>query len=69
MHYCVPRRKYEYQKLPMDLCNSPDVFQEKMNELFAGLECGRAYIDDISIVNNGTYEDNLTTVDKVLIIL
>jgi hypothetical protein len=23
--------KYEYQRLPMGLCNSPDIFQEKMN--------------------------------------
>ena len=26
--------KYEYHKLPMGLCNSPDIFQDKMNELF-----------------------------------
>eukprot|EP00957_Ditylum_brightwellii_P079336 6031842-Ditylum_brightwellii.AAC.1 len=30
--------KYEYCKLPMGLCNSPDIFQEKMNALFAGFE-------------------------------
>ena len=31
----------------MKLCNSPDIFHEKMNEKFNGLEYVRAYIDDI----------------------
>ena len=30
----------------MGLCNSPDFFQEKINELFNGLEYIRVYIDD-----------------------
>ena len=34
----LPWGKYEYQKLPMGLCNSPDIFQEKMYKLFNGLE-------------------------------
>jgi hypothetical protein len=29
----LPWGKYEYQKLPMGLCNSPDIFQEKMSTL------------------------------------
>ena len=28
-----PWGKYEYLRLPMGLCNSPDIFQEKVNEL------------------------------------
>ena len=39
----LPWGKYEYQKLPMGLCNSPDIFQEKMNELFSSLEYVRSY--------------------------
>ena len=34
----LPWGKYEYQRLPMGLCNSPDIFQEKMSELFAGFD-------------------------------
>ena len=34
-------------KLPMGLCNSPNIFQEKMNELFNALQYIRAYIDDL----------------------
>ena len=34
----------------MGLCNSSDISQEKMNELFNGLEYVRAYIDDVLIL-------------------
>ena len=34
----LPWGKYEYWKLPMGLCNSPDIFQEKMNELLLVLK-------------------------------
>jgi len=33
----LPFGKYEYQAIPMGLCNSPDIFQEKMSELMDGL--------------------------------
>ena len=41
----------------MGLCYSPDMFQDKMNELFNGLEYIRAYIDDLFIISNGNFED------------
>jgi len=57
-----PWGKFEYQKLPMGLCNSPDIFQEKMNDLFVGLDYVRAYIlDDLLIISNGTFDDHLET--------
>jgi hypothetical protein len=31
----LPWGKYEHQRLPMGLCNSPDIFQEKMSCLTA----------------------------------
>ena len=34
----LPWGKYEYQRLPMGLCNSPDIFQERMSTLMEGLE-------------------------------
>ena len=45
----LPLGKYEYQRLPMGLCNSPDIFQEKMSLLMQGLEYVRAYIDDLPV--------------------
>jgi hypothetical protein len=38
----LPWGKYEYCRLPMGLCVSPDIFQEKMSELMQGLEFARA---------------------------
>ena len=34
----LPWGKYEYQALPMGLCNSPDIFQERMSSLMQDLE-------------------------------
>ena len=50
----------------MGLSNSPDNFQEKMNELLNGLEYVRAYIDDILIISNSNFEDHLNEVKIVL---
>ena len=50
----------------MGLCNSPDIFQEMMNELFHGLEYVRAYIDDLLIISNSDFEDHLNKVKIVL---
>ena len=69
MHNYIIWGKYEYQKLPMGLCNSPDIFQEKMNELFSSLEYVRTYIDDLLIVSNESFEDHLNKIDKVFKIL
>ena len=62
----LPWGKYEYQRLPMGLCNSPDIFQEKMSSLMAGLEFVRAYIDDLLIISKDTFEDHLDKLETVL---
>jgi hypothetical protein len=62
----LPWGKYEYQRLPMGLCNSPDIFQEKMNILMGDLEFTRTYIDDLLILTKGSLGDHLTKLDEVL---
>jgi hypothetical protein len=57
--------KYEYQRLPMGLCQSPGIFQEKMNDLLNGLDTMRDYINDILHVTKGSWEDHLTGLEKV----
>ena len=52
----LPWSKYEYQELPMGLCNNPDICQEKMNEFFVGLDNVQAYIDDLLILSNSSWE-------------
>jgi hypothetical protein len=62
----LPWGKYEYQRLPMGLCNSPDIFQEKMNTLMGDLEYVRAYIDDLLILTKGSFTDHLQKLSEVL---
>ena len=38
----LPWGKYKYKCLPMGGCNSEDIFREKMNETFRGIEFIRA---------------------------
>ena len=62
----LPWGKYEYQRLPMGLCNSPDIFQEKMSSLMSDLENVRAYIDDLLILTKGDWNDHLEQLEEVL---
>ena len=41
----LPWGKYEYQELPMGLCNSPDIFQEKEK-----ISCDEMLLDNFSIL-------------------
>ena len=43
----------------MELCNSPDIFQEKMNELFNGVDYVRTYIDGLLIISYKSLEDHI----------
>ena len=61
----LPFGKFECQRIPMGLCNSPDIFQEKMNELFDGLDFVRAYIDDLLCITTDTFEDHLEKLDEI----
>jgi len=61
----LPWGKYEYLRLPMGLCNAPDIFQEKMSELMEGLEFARAYIDDLLVVSKGDFTDHLDKIESI----
>ena len=47
----------------MGICNSPEIFQEKMNEIFRGFEFIRAYINDLLIITKGDWYDNLNKIE------
>ena len=61
-----PWGKYSYQRLPMGVATSPDIFQAKMSELMATLEFVRAYIDDLLCITKGSLEDHLAKLGLVL---
>ena len=44
----------------MVLCNSPDIFQDKMSELFIGLDTVRVYIDDFLHVTKISWTEHLS---------
>jgi hypothetical protein len=44
----------------MGLCNSPDIFQEKISELMLGLKFVRAYIDNILVLTHSDWKDHIT---------
>ena len=50
----------------MGLCNSPDIFKEKMNKFCAGFNYIPAYIDDLLVITKGSFEEHLKHLDTVL---
>jgi hypothetical protein len=50
----------------MGIKNSPDIFQAIMMDLMGDLDYTRTYLDDILVTSNGTFEDHLRQVEKVL---
>ena len=57
--------KYEYQQLPMGLCNSPDIFQEKMSEIFVSIDTVRVYIGDLLHVTKGSWTEHLSILEEM----
>ena len=57
--------KYEYQQLPMGMCNSPDIFQKKMAEIFIGLDTVHVYIDDLLHVTKGSWTEHLSILEEM----
>ena len=49
----------------MGLCNSPNIFQEKMNELFIGIKNIQAYIYDLLILGKLLWNKHIQQLDKV----
>ena len=50
----------------MGLCNSPDIFQEKMSELMVGLEFARAYLDNLLLISKGNLDVHLDQLEQAL---
>ena len=59
--------KYAYQRLPMGVSSSSDIFQMKMMQLMQGLEeFVRKYLNDLFIIGKGSFEDHLAQLEQVL---
>jgi len=67
LHNSATLGKYEYQRLPMGLCNSPDISQEKMGDLMTDLGFVRLYIDDLIVFTHGSWTDHLQKLEQVFL--
>ena len=47
------------------MCNSPEIFQEKMSELFIGLDTVRVYIDDLLLVTKSSWTEHLYILEEM----
>ena len=65
---CTPFGNYRYNRLPMGVCQSPDIAQEIMEDLFRALENVDVYIDDVGCFDN-SWDNHLKSLDKILTIL
>ena len=50
----------------MGVCNSPDIFQDKMSSLMQHLNFVRTYLDDLLIITNASFKDHLEKLGTVL---
>ena len=48
----------------MGVCNSPDIFQEKIYKLFEGFDMVCEYINNIIVVTKHDYADHLKALEK-----
>ena len=53
----------------MGLSGAPDIFQEKMSSLADHLEHAQVYLDDLLVLTNGSFDDHLSKLGKVLELL
>ena len=58
--------KYENQTLPLGVCNSPDIFQVKISDLFKAFDTVRGHIDGILAITKYDFADHLKALEKVL---
>ena len=62
----LPWDKYVYNKMPMGMKISADVFQRELSMLFQNMPYCLVYIDDILVITKGSFEQHLQAVEKVL---
>ena len=63
----LPWGKYSYERLPMGIATSPDIFQKAMNDIFGDLDYVLVYLDDILILSDDrdSFDTHLHKVQEV----
>ena len=55
----LPWGKYRCKRLTIGVANLTDIFQQKMTSLFHRFEFIRAFIDELLILTEGYWKDNV----------
>jgi transposase InsO family protein len=63
--FITPYGKFRYTRLPMGICNAPEIFHQRMIDVFASLPGVEIYIDDI-LVHAATFEEHSRRLQLVL---
>ena len=50
--------KFRYNRLPMGMCNSGDIFQGKVDNLLGGIKGVKNYINDVLILGKDRFENH-----------
>eukprot|EP00957_Ditylum_brightwellii_P029896 2262007-Ditylum_brightwellii.AAC.1 len=61
----TPFGKFQYCRMPMGVKIAPDEVQAVIEEILHGMGID-AYMDDVGIFSNGTFEDHMKLVGMVL---
>ena len=60
----TPFGLYKYKRLPMGICQSPDISQHIMEQTLCGLDC-QVYLDDVA-ASSLTWKEHLKLLDQIL---
>jgi len=61
----TPFGNYQYNRLPMGVCQAPDISQEIMEDTLQDIEEADAYLDDVGIFNDD-WQSHLKSLETVL---
>ena len=53
--------KFIYNLLPMDMCASGDIFQDKVDKLLGDIKGVKMYINNILVLRRGIFEKHIGT--------
>ena len=51
--------KFRYNRIPMGMCASGDIFQSKVDELISDIEGVKTYIDDIIVLRKDCFGNHI----------
>ena len=61
--------KFKYNRLPMGMCASGDIFRSKVDELLGDIEGVKTYIHDIIVVGKDSFENHIDHLRIIFVIL